>query len=117
MTDAATLRKRIAHDVGKYVARTARNLPEGKAPAVLVGMLLTDLYGSAREPRASARLDALAGASADASIVAARERLAAVDALEADVRAGDERAIRRAAALALEVEAILRGAPGGGDAR
>ena len=37
--------QRLAHDVGKYVARAARNLPaSGPVPAVLVGMLVDDLF-------------------------------------------------------------------------
>lgn len=100
-------RERLVHDVGKYVARTARNLPEGEVPRVLLEMLCRDLYGREGEPRASERFGELATESLDQ-----RDLLdacfAEIDALESRVRSADPDAIRRAAELALEIERRLR---------
>lgn len=139
--------RRLAHDVGKYVARTARNLPPGGPPdAELVAMLARDLYElGAERRRASALLAELAaplvgqklndmsfrnqnpveqqGAAAPSSakklndmsfsdprarVEAARALLAEADGLEARLRAGEAQAVARGAAIALEVEQILR---------
>lgn len=52
---------RLVHDVGKYLARTARNLPAGEAlDAALLDMLCRDLYGDSRSPRPAARFAELA---------------------------------------------------------
>lgn len=106
----AELAAALAHDVGKYVARIARNVPEaGPVPAALVPLLAADLYEGPGGGRPSARFEALAAPLADEPPIArARARLAAIDALEARVRAGDEAACTRACALAREVEALLR---------
>ena len=43
---ADVVARKLAHDVGKYVARAARNLPpEGAIPRVLVDMLRRDVFG------------------------------------------------------------------------
>jgi len=107
----------LVHDVGKYVARTARNLPaEGEVPRVLIDMLCRDLYALTETQRASERFDELAlelePALDGLELDACRERFAEIDALEARVRDGDLVAVRRAAALALEIETELRGALG-----
>jgi hypothetical protein len=110
----AEVATKIAHDVGKYVARMARNLPpgDGPAPAALVGMLAKDLYETRAGMRASAVLDALAGEAAeiagDARVKRARVLLAEADGIETAVRAGEAAAVRRGAAIALEVEGLLR---------
>lgn len=99
--------KALAHDVGKYVARTARNLPpEGEIPRVLVDMLCRDLYALTETQRASERFEELA---VGLDLATCRERFAEIDSLEPRVRAGELEAVRRAAALALEIEAELRG--------
>ena len=99
-------RSALAHDVGKYVARTARNVPPGGAmPPALIPMLIRDLYELPGGKRASARFDELALHGEPA---VARAALREIDALEADVRAGDDAACRRACVLALEVERVLR---------
>ena len=98
----------LAHDVGKYVARTARNLPaEGDVPRVLVDMLCRDLYALTKTQRASERFEELAE-NVDADLSACRSRFEEIDALEAEVRAGAPEAVRRAARLAMEIEARLR---------
>jgi len=99
-------RQRLYHDVGKYVARTARNLPDGALDAELVAMLVRDLYELRPERRASAVFAELA--EPDARLDELTHFFAAIDRLEERVRQGDEAAVRGAAALALEVERRLR---------
>ncbi|MCZ7685454.1 MAG: hypothetical protein M5U28_44430 [Sandaracinaceae bacterium] len=100
---------RLAHDVGKYVARVARNVSAGApVPSALLPMLARDLYELPGGQRASARFEALAGALGGPRVERARASLAAIDALEARVRAAEPEACREACALALEVERELR---------
>jgi hypothetical protein len=104
---------RLVHDVGKYVARTARNLPSPPAPvpAWAVGMLVKDLYETAPpRGRASLLLDEISRGVDSAEIDRARALLAEADALEQAVRDGDEAAVRRVASIAREVEVVLRAA-------
>jgi hypothetical protein len=110
---ARELLSRLAHDVGKYVSRTARNLPQGDVPEVLRGMLLKDLYAIDGERRASAvfeehaaRLERL---TPDPRIPRCRDLLREIDGLEPGIRGGDGAALHRAAELALEVDSLLRG--------
>lgn len=99
----------LAHDVGKYVARTARNLPAGPIPPVLVDMLVRDLFALPAGGRASAVFARLAAPlPADARLERASAALGEIDLLEPAVRAGRADEVRRAAALALEVESLLR---------
>lgn len=109
---ARELAARLAHDVGKYVSRTARNIPEGDVPEVLYGMLLKDLYAIDGERRASAVFEELAAPLEqeveDARIGECRELLAEVDGLEPAIRGGEGEALRRAAGLALEIDSRLR---------
>ncbi len=105
----------LAHDVGKYVARTAKNVsgnPNAALPEVLISMLVRDLFALDGTRPASAVLEERARAhprlTADARVTSARARLAEVDALEARVRAGQPEAIRQACAAAREVESLLR---------
>jgi len=103
----------LAHDVGKYVARTAHNLPDGPIPAPIVEMLTRDLWALPAGGRASEVFARLAaplcdGGAPDARLERARALLADIDALEVEVRAAVPSAVRRAAALALEVESLLR---------
>jgi hypothetical protein len=102
--------RRLAHDVGKYVARTARNLaPDDAVDAELAAMLARDLYelGAAGE-RASAVLDRLAPAARERHVADARRLLTEADALEPRVRAAEPRAVARAREIALAVERLLR---------
>jgi hypothetical protein len=103
-------RLQLVHDVGKYVARTARNLPPApQAPtAEMVDMLARDLYALRPGQRASAVLAALAGDADEPAVADARALLAEADALEPRVRAAEPAAVVRVAALALAVEARLR---------
>jgi hypothetical protein len=104
----------LLHDVGKYVARTARNVPAGAPIAgAFASMMLRDVYETWRGARASARFDDLAaelrGAlDHDPRLSRARERLASIDALEPRARSGDAAALAEIAALARGVEDDLR---------
>ena len=110
----STDRERLVHDVGKYVARTAINLPPGRpiAPA-LAQLLLRDVYGRDDEPRMSAVFDALVGETTDVALVACRAELRAIDALEEPSRRGDEAALAEVAeharAVAERIRAWARG--------
>ncbi|RLB53725.1 MAG: hypothetical protein DRJ42_11165 [Deltaproteobacteria bacterium] len=100
---------RLAHDVGKYVARIAHNIGSGPIPVALAGLLAGDLYDLGAGRSASqvfADYAAVLGEEPELQAVAAR--LEAVDALEAGVRAGDQDSMREAAAHALAIEVELR---------
>lgn len=99
-------RKALVHDVGKYVARTARNLPaDGPVPRVLIDMLCRDLYALTDSQRASERFEELAHGL---ELEGCRALFVEIDELEPRVREGDDEAVRRVAALALQVESELR---------
>jgi len=107
------LAARLAHDVGKYVAMTARNLaPDRPASEALVAMLARDLYALRGGERASAVLARVAAPllalGPDARVAQAAALLAEADALEARVRGGHAEAVARAGAIAREVEQLLR---------
>ena len=84
----------LAHDVGKYVARTARNLPDPITAPLgpeLVAMLVRDLYALGQGERASVRFARLVEEAApggppdrpgDVRLDEVRRLLAEVDALE-----------------------------------
>jgi hypothetical protein len=101
----------LAHDVGRYVARVAHNIAKGEdVPGPLLPMLVRDLYALPSGARASARFDELAeGLPPDEALTQARALLAAIDALEPAVRAGEPMACREACAHAREVDKLLRG--------
>lgn len=104
---------RLVHDVGKYIARTARNLPApltAPLPAPLFEMLLADLYGNARDARPSQRFAELAaGLPTAASLLGeVAEKLRALDALEPSVRRAEPAAIDESVQLALAIERMLR---------
>ncbi len=98
-------RARLVHDVGKYVARTARNLPPAPT-AEMIAMLARDLYELRPGRRASALFAELA--PPPPSLDDVRALLAEADALEPSVRTGERAAVARAAAIANEVERRLR---------
>lgn len=115
MTDTgrARLLARLSHDVGKYVARTARNVPTGPVPDALVQMLARDLYELEDGRPASALLAARLADGPDVSdegVARAARLLDEADGLEARVRAGEPAAVARAAAIAVEVSELLRAA-------
>jgi hypothetical protein len=96
---------RLVHDVGKYVARTARNLPTAPTPE-MIDMLVRDLYELRPGRRASAVFAELA--PLEPSLAGVRALLSEVDRLEPSVRAGEAAAVARAAHLACAIEAELR---------
>ncbi len=108
---------RLCHDVGKYIARTACNLPvplRSPLEPALLSMLLSDLYGPMDRPekRPSALFTALSGPLlshvGDPRLTKAKALLATIDALEAQTRAGELTAIERAAAAARQIDSLLR---------
>jgi hypothetical protein len=113
-SDAAAIARALAHDVGKYVARAARNLPpEGPIPKVLADMLVRDLYAplpSGVTPRA--RFDRLAAeledaGATDARLADVRDRFDALMPLQAGIANGSTADMRKAAAEALAIERAL----------
>ncbi|AKF07981.1 hypothetical protein [Sandaracinus amylolyticus] len=113
MSEARRLAATLLHDVGKYVARTARNLRDGQMiDGLFASMLLRDVYETYRGARASARFEELARPLAaiapDARLDDVRTRLRAIDAREADARAGDAAALSAIARDARAIEETLR---------
>ncbi len=120
MSDDAERVRASMHDVGKQIARTARNLGErkvgdGPLPGALLRMLIADLYalpGSAGTERASARLSRLTQGLDEPRfgrhLAAARAALSTLDAIEAEVRANEPAAVAHAIELARSVEVVLR---------
>jgi hypothetical protein len=107
MSDDA--RARLAHDVGKYVARIAKNVAEGSdVPGALLPLLAKDLYEAPGGGRPSARFSELAEGIDDPRIEEARGLLARIDAMEPDVRAGTREACNEACVTAIRVERLLR---------
>ena len=102
----------LAHDIGKYIARTAHNVRDGSFTPELADMLLADLYHlRGGRPLAMFLLLAptevrpLAGLPAWR---AAHDALCELDAMEPALRARDSAALCKAARLALSVEGHLR---------
>lgn len=103
----------LLHDVGKYIARTARNLEPGRPIAApLCAMLLKDVYETYRGERASLRFNELERELRelvdDPRVQQVRERLRAIDACEAAARAGDPDALCLIVEDAIEIEKMLR---------
>lgn len=109
----------LVHDVGKYIARTARNVPVPRPgappeplPAPLHRMLVRDLYGDERTRRPRAVFVELALPIArlvpDTRLVDARALLSQLELSEAAVRAADPAAVEAACAAAREIERLLR---------
>jgi hypothetical protein len=108
---ARPLASRLAHDVGKHIARMARNLPGGEIPELLCRLMAADLFAIDGERRASEvfeeRAASLETIVEDPRIAECRDLLGAIDALEPAVRRRDEPALRKAAALAIRIESLL----------
>jgi hypothetical protein len=101
----------LAHDVGKYVARTARNVPDGAWTPELASMLLRDLYDLRGEHALHAFLRLAPAATSPLAAfpewTTAHDLLRELDAMEPALRALDTPALRDAARLALSVESAL----------
>jgi hypothetical protein len=116
----------LAHDVGKYVARTARNVPDGAWTPELAGMLLRDLYDLRGERALHAFLRLAPAATSPLAAfpewTTAHDLLRELDAMEPALRGLAAPALQDAARLALLVESALGelalrariGAPGRG---
>lgn len=113
---AETLAK-LAHDVGKYLSRVARNLdPRLSSPPTgpLLAMLLADLYGPKAAPGQRphavfvALVQELPADFSDPRLSRCGDAFAALDALEAQVTQADVRAIGQAVRLALAIDTDLR---------
>jgi hypothetical protein len=114
----------VAHDVGKYVARTARNVPDGSWTPELVNMLLRDLYDLRGERALQAFLRLAPAATSPLAAfpewTTAHDLLCELDAMEPELRKGHAAALNSAASRAILVESALRelalrariGAPG-----
>ncbi|MGE0786026.1 MAG: hypothetical protein AB7S26_10085 [Sandaracinaceae bacterium] len=99
-------RAALAHDIGKYVCRIARNVPDGGPfPAALAPLLAKDLYELPGGGRPSAAFDARAPSG---DLPEVRGAFARIDAIEPDVRAGDPTACLEACALARAIDDALR---------
>lgn len=98
----------LVHDVGKHIARAARNMRE--ASPALIAMLVKDLYAIDGTRRASEVFAALRARieGDDPRFDEIAAKLAEIDELESAVRAGEGSAVMRASALALDVEALVR---------
>jgi hypothetical protein len=117
---AAELAARLAHDVGKYIGRTARNLPPepselGKLDGALLAMLLRDLYGAGPGSRPGALFAPLRQELAPllceperALLSEAAAGLLRLDELEPEVRAAKPPALAEALRCALLIEQQLR---------
>ena len=103
---------RLVHDVGKYIARTARNLPSTNEalPPPLHAMLLQDLYGAREAParRPRTRFSTLAATIDEPRLGEVRALFDTLDTLEDAVRAGQPAAVSRAVEIALRIEELLR---------
>lgn len=105
----------LVHDVGKYVARTARNLgdaPSTPLAAPVLQMLLDDCFGTATTLRPSLRFAQLcmqlAAVHSKVDLTMVATCLSELDSLESLVRADSATAVARAVALAKQIEAELR---------
>lgn len=99
----------LVHDVGKYVARIARNLPPaGPVPPALAPLLVKDLYETWRGQPARARFEMLADALTPELRADLSAHFVELTALEPDVRRHEDAALRRAATIALAIERRLR---------
>lgn len=110
---AGALAAMLAHDVGKYIARAAHNLPEqGELPAPLAEMLVRDLFETHAGRSALARFDELApelaALTSDPRLAEVRVLLEHAAAHEHAARAGDADALHALALIARSVESTLR---------
>jgi hypothetical protein len=109
---AGRLAARLAHDVGKHLARTARNVDDESWTPELAAMLCRDLF-ALDGGRASAvfavhtrAIEELVGPRP--ALERVRALLAEIDALEISVRRSELPALVRAARMSLAVEIALR---------
>ena len=102
---------RLAHDVGKHIARAATNMHTAVPSANVIRMLIDDLYALDGRQRAShvfRELVAELDPAARPGLTRVVHALDEIDALETRVRKAEPDALLRAAALAREVRDVLR---------
>jgi len=103
---------RLAHDVGKYIARTARNVATDGWTPELVAMLCRDLYPQDRRPslRFAELAQALQPWQGPTSVLQqVNDLLAEAERREPEVRRAVAADLNRVAAIARQVEDLLRG--------
>jgi len=101
--------RKLVHDLGKYIGRTARNVREGDWTPELVEMLLVDLYDLKGERACQVFLrHAPAEQTAFPEWRILRHLLGELDEMEAALMQGEPRVVHAAAEKALLVEHILR---------
>jgi hypothetical protein len=99
----------LHHDVGKRIARTARNVRDMPITEPVRAMLIKDLYAIDGHTRASVVFqERMRPLGAMHPLHALGPVLAAIDALECELRAGNTEAIRDALMLACEVSDAIR---------
>jgi len=103
--------RKLAHDVGKYVSRAARNLPKsGPIPGVLVDMLFRDVLGTSPDgltPSQQFESFVRVLGIEDPRIDDVRARFSRIAALERELSGGTELVVRSIAADALAIEQAL----------
>jgi hypothetical protein len=108
--DALQIARRLVHDLGKYIARTARNVDDGHWPPEIAAMLLDDIY-DLRGERALQLFLRLAPEGRFAALPewsTAHGLLRELDRMEPELRAGVPAALDKARKLVLAVEGSLR---------
>ncbi len=113
---AKEILSRLVHDVGKYVSRTARNLPPGEIPDGLAELLMEDLFETDGKRDALALFEGIVGegggvfeeTSIRDDIEACRMRLEEIMNDRRSIEQRDDAAMRRAAELAIEVDGRIR---------
>jgi hypothetical protein len=93
----------LHHDVGKRIARTARNVQEAPLPLPILALLLKDLYAIDGTTRASEVFRARRVPLAKLDLADVADALERIDALEAAVRRNDADAVHEALSLAVFV--------------
>ncbi|MCP4599169.1 MAG: hypothetical protein GY847_01300 [Proteobacteria bacterium] len=103
---------RLSHDVGKYISRTACNLMEDKVPKNLLDLFCVDLFEIDDSRTASELFEELSAPLEkllkDNRLDKCRYLLNSIDAMEKEIRKGDDSAVRQAAAMAMEVNSLLK---------
>ena len=100
----------LSHDVGKYVARIAKNVPVGgDVPKALVPLLRKDLYSLPGGERPSSCFETrISTVEKDVRLEAAKGFFRRLDALEQQIDAGDPTSLREACQLAVSIENLLQ---------
>lgn len=107
----------LAHDVGKYLTRVARNLDLASStppPPALLAMLIADLYGPSETPSQRPHAvfrrlrQALPSTVGEVELARCDQRFAELDDLSPAVARGEAAALTQAIRAALAIDADLR---------